>query len=172
MAAQHQDRHPADLVLRQQDGDPFVGGAQVSSHHWPRHDVPDPVLPSAIVPPAHAAGMGVRTVLRPMALSGTGYLGSDGGLAARRLAVGDAKLTTEGGCGQDSNQDPVHVKARGPGRQAYGGDGLGREPRVSMPNNMPQGVAAPCRPGEVHTYRPSPRDQRPCRLRLLRPDCW
>jgi hypothetical protein len=38
----------------------------------------------------------VRTVLRPMALSGSGYPGPGGGLAMRRLVVGDAQLTTQG----------------------------------------------------------------------------
>jgi hypothetical protein len=89
MATQYQHRHRADLVLCQQGGDPLVRGAQVNSHHGRRHDVPDPLLPSAVVLPGLATGMPGHPALRPAALSEVG----GGGFAGGGLVVGGAELT-------------------------------------------------------------------------------
>jgi len=65
-------RHGADLVLREQDGDPLVRGAPVNSHHRRRHDVPDPLRPSAVVLPGLALGMPVPPLLQRAALTEVG----------------------------------------------------------------------------------------------------
>ena len=95
MATQYQHRHGADLVLHQQGGDPLVPGAPVNGHHRRRHDVPDPVLPSAVVLLALAVGMPVHAALRRMALSGIGCPGffGCGGIVVGGLVLGNAKLT-------------------------------------------------------------------------------
>jgi len=57
MAAQDQYQHGADLVLGYPGGDLLVGGHLVDSHHGGRHDVPDPVVRSAVVLLLPAVGM-------------------------------------------------------------------------------------------------------------------
>ena len=91
MATQYQHRHAADLVLRQQGGDPLVRGTQVNSHHRRRHDVPDPLLPSAVVLPGFGTSMPVHPALRPVALGEIGC----GGFAAGGLVVGGAELASQ-----------------------------------------------------------------------------
>ena len=93
--AQYHHRHGADLVARQQGGDPLVRGAPVNSHHGRRHDVPDPLLPSPVVWVALTAGMPVHAALRRMALSGIECPGRIGcGFVVAGLVVGSAKLAS------------------------------------------------------------------------------